>query len=315
MTIYNLGSINIDHVYAVDHFVRPGETMTSRGLASHAGGKGFNQSVALARAGAQVVHIGAIGADGRALLAALERDGVDVSAITVEAETPTGHAIIQVDPQGRNCIIVAPGANATLTPDAVRAALAAAKPGDLLLAQNETSAIAEAIRDAKARGLRVALNPAPMDGRVETQPLELVDTLVVNEIESVQLLDLHGVAAPGSPTAALEALRRLHPHAQIIMTLGEDGAIAADTDGAVSQVPAFRVQAVDTTAAGDTFTGFFLASQARGVTTTEALRLASAAAAIAVTRHGAAPSVPTINEVEAWLAAQNDERTDGNNGI
>ena len=120
MTIFNLGSINIDHVYAVDHFVRPGETMSCLGLASYAGGKGFNQSVALARAGAKAVHIGAVGADGRALLAALEREGVDVAAVAVDPAAPTGHAVIQVDPQGRNCIIIAPGANAAVAADAFK---------------------------------------------------------------------------------------------------------------------------------------------------------------------------------------------------
>ena len=304
MTIYNLGSINIDHVYAVDHFVRPGETMSCLGLASHAGGKGFNQSVALARAGAKAVHIGAVGADGRGLLAALERDGVDVSAVAVEAEAPTGHAVIQVDPQGRNCIIIAPGANAAVGADAVRAALASATPGDLLLAQNETSAIAEAILAAKARGLRVALNPAPMDGRVGTLPLDLVDVLIVNAIEGSELLKLRGAAAPDSPTAAMKALRGLYPKAQIVMTLGEDGVVAVDADGAVSQVAAFRVKAVDTTAAGDTFAGYFLAGRARGAGMAEALRLASAAAAISVTRPGASPSVPLIGDVEAWLAVR-----------
>ena len=310
MTIFNLGSINIDHVYAVDHFVRPGETMSCLGLKSYAGGKGFNQSVALARAGAKVVHIGAVGADGRSLLVALERDGVDVSAVAVEREAPTGHAVIQVDPQGRNCIIIAPGANAAVAPDAVHAALAAAAPGDLLLAQNETAAIAEAMRAAKARGLRVALNPAPMDGSVGTLPLELVDVLIVNAIEGAELLKLRGATAPDSPTAALEALHGLFPEAQIVMTLGEDGVVAVDADGAVSQVAAFRVQAVDTTAAGDTFAGYFLASRARGAEMAAALRFASAAAAIGVTRPGASPSVPSIREVEAWLAARDDERTD-----
>jgi ribokinase len=283
--------------------------MSCLGLKSYAGGKGFNQSVALARAGAKVVHIGAVGADGRSLLVALERDGVDVSAVAVEREAPTGHAVIQVDPQGRNCIIIAPGANAAVAPDAVHAALAAAAPGDLLLAQNETAAIAEAMRAAKARGLRVALNPAPMDGSVGTLPLELVDVLIVNAIEGAELLKLRGATAPDSPTAALEALHGLFPEAQIVMTLGEDGVVAVDADGAVSQVAAFRVQAVDTTAAGDTFAGFFLASRTRGAGMAAALRLASAAAAIGVTRPGASPSVPSIREVEAWLAARDGERT------
>ena len=302
MTVFNLGSINLDHVYAVDHFVRPGETMSCLGLKSYAGGKGFNQSVALARAGARVAHIGAVGADGRELLAALRRDGVDVSAVSVVSAAPTGHAVIQVDPQGRNCIIIAPGANAEVGADAVRAALAAAVPGDLLLAQNETSAIAEAILAAKARGMRVALNPAPMDARVGTLPLEQVDALIVNALEGAELLALRGAAPAASPEDALTALHRLFPAAEVVMTLGEDGAMAVDTAGTVAQTPAFRVQAVDTTAAGDTFAGYFLAARAAGAAMAGALRLASAAAAIGVTRPGASPSVPKADEVTGWLA-------------
>ena len=159
------------------------------------------------------------------------------------------------------------------------------------------------------RGMQVALNPAPMDGRVGTLPLELVDVLIVNAIEGAELLKLRGAEAPEAPTAALEALHGLFPEAQIVMTLGENGVAAVDADGAVSQTAAFRVQAVDTTAAGDTFAGFFLASRARGAGMAAALRLASAAAAIGVTRPGASPSVPSIREVEAWLAARDGERT------
>ncbi len=302
MRIYNLGSVNIDHVYGLDHFVRPGETISCQSVASFAGGKGFNQTVALARAGASVAHIGAIGEDGKALLETLEREGVDISAVAVDCHVPTGHAIIQVNGDGQNCIIIAAGANAVPTADFVAKALASATPGDILLAQNETTAIADAIRIAHDKGMRVALNPAPMNGKVMTLPLELLDFLIVNEIEGAELLHLCGGVQTVTPEVALQELHKLFPKAQVVMTLGGDGVMAVDACGRVVTASAFQVKAVDTTAAGDTFTGYYLASISRGDAMETALRLASAAAAISVTRHGASPSVPVLAEVEEWLA-------------
>lgn len=304
MRIFNLGSVNLDHVYSLDHFVLPGETIACTSFASFAGGKGFNQTIALARAGASVVHIGAVGEDGKTLLEILEREGVDISALVIDKQTPTGHAIIQVNAEGQNCIIIAAGANAVPTADSVAKALEVADRGDILLAQNETTAIADAMRIAHEKGMRVALNPAPMNGRVMTLPLELLDFLIVNEIEGTDLLRLRGRVSTLPPEDVLEGLHELFPKAQVVLTLGGDGVMAIDADGLVVKASAFNVKAVDTTAAGDTFTGFYLASVARGDTMETALRKASAAAAISVTRHGASPSVPFLTEVEAWLVGK-----------
>lgn len=304
MRIFNLGSVNIDHVYGLDHFVMPGETIACNSVASFAGGKGFNQTVALARAGASVAHIGAVGEDGRALLETLEREGVDISAVSVDCHVPTGHAIIQVNAEGQNCIIIAAGANAVPTAASVAKALETAEPGDILLAQNETTAIADAIRIAHAKGMRVALNPAPMNGQVMTLPLELLDILIVNEIEGVELLRLRGSVATPTPEAGLQALHELFPRAQVVMTLGSEGVMAVDACGRVVKAAGFQVKAVDTTAAGDTFAGYYLASVSRGDAIETALRQASAAAAISVTRHGASPSVPGFEEVQKWLAGK-----------
>ncbi len=284
MTIFNLGSINIDRVYALDHVVALGETESAVALAEHPGGKGFNQSVALARAGAAVRHVGAVGPDGAHLVEMLRGAGADVSGIASVA-APTGHAVIQVDAAGRNSIIVFAAANGAVTPEAVRAALASATPGDILLCQNETSAVAEAMREAKARGMRVVFNPSPFDGRIGALPLELVDLFLVNETEEAGLLTCGGAAAS----------------ARRIVTRGGDGCESAAPGREPVRVPAFRVRAVDTTAAGDTFTGYYLAGVAAGMPEPEALRRASAAAAIAVTRPGAAPSIPTSAEVDAFL--------------
>ncbi len=185
-TVYNLGSLNIDRVFRVAHIVRPGETLASTSLAEFAGGKGANQSVALARAGARVVHIGKIGADGVWLRDRLAAEGVDVGSIAV-GTAPTGQAIIQVDDAGQNAIVLLSGANAEITPEEIDAALAVAPAGSWLLAQNETSGVAHAIQAAKRRGLRVAFNPAPLDERVADYPLDLVDLLCVNETEAAVL--------------------------------------------------------------------------------------------------------------------------------
>ena len=291
MTIFNLGSINIDRVYALDHIVAPGETESASALREVPGGKGFNQSVALARAGARVRHIGAVGPDGAHLVAMLREAGSDTAHIASVAQ-PTGHAIIQVDGDGRNSIIVFAAANGTIAPDAVRAALADAAPGDILLCQNETSSVAEAMREAKARGMRVVFNPSPFDGKIPALPLDLVDQFIVNETEDAGLAALGGAAASAAR----------------VVTRGADGceSIAPGRDPVCAA--SFRVRAVDTTAAGDTFTGYYLAAVAAGVDEAAALRRASAAAAISVTRHGAAPSVPTAAEVDEFLARETGSR-------
>lgn len=284
MEIWNLGSVNIDRVYSLDHVVAPGETESASALAELPGGKGFNQSVALARAGARVHHVGAVGPDGAHLVSMLSELGVDTAHLATTAE-PTGHAIIQVDKDGRNAIVVFAAANGTVSPDAVRAALAGAAPGDVLLCQNETSAVADAMREAKARGLRVVFNPSPFDAKIAALPLELVDLFLVNETEEAGLLAL------GGPAAA----------AARVVTRGGDGCESLAPGRDPVRVPAFRVKAVDTTAAGDTFTGYYLAALAAGLPEEAALRRACAAAAIAVTRPGAAPSVPAAAEVDAFL--------------
>ena len=285
--VWNLGSVNVDRVYSLDHIVAPGETESASALAEAPGGKGFNQSVALARAGARVHHVGAVGEDGAFLAAMLREAGADTAHLAA-VPGPTGHAIIQVDWAGRNSIVVFAAANGRVAPDAVRAALAGAKPGDVLLCQNETSAVAEAMREAKARGMRIVFNPSPFDAKIAALPLELVDLFVVNETEEAGLLAL------GGPAAA----------AARVVTRGADGCESLAPGRDPVRADAFRVEAVDTTAAGDTFTGYYLAALAAGAGEGEALRRASAAAAIAVTRPGAAPSVPWADEVDAFLAGR-----------
>jgi ribokinase len=292
--IFHLGSVNIDHVYRVTHFVRPGETLASLRYARHAGGKGFNQSLALAAAGATVRHIGAVGPDGKWLLEQLTLAGVEVSS-TLESESPTGHAVIQVADSGENAILLHPGANHACTLAQVTAALDEARPGDWFLAQNETSEVIPSLLAARAAGLRICFNPSPITPQLlRDLPLGAVDLLLINESEGEAL------SGKKDPAGIVTALRTQHPDLAVVLTLGEAGVIY---DGAFGSgtVPAPRVNPVDTTAAGDTFLGFLLGGLTTGLTFADAVRLAVHAAAIAVTRPGAADSIPALAAVRQFL--------------
>ncbi len=277
MKVINFGSLNIDLVYQVREFARPGETISATDFARFAGGKGLNQSVALARAGATVIHAGMVGTDGEFLLEVLRESGADCSAVGVDPAVPTGHAVIQVSDSGENLIVLYPGANHRITTKLIEQVLAQGEPGDLLLLQNEISAIPEIMRAAAKRKMRIFFNPAPMTGAVATYPLELIDTLIVNETE-------------------FEALAgcRLPESLNLLKTLGARGAVYNDKI-CVAAHPVDRV--VDTTAAGDTFIGYFIAEQLRGADIAEAMKTAAAASAWCIQRPGAAPSIPWRNEL------------------
>lgn len=292
MNVLCFGSLNIDYVYAVPHFVQRGETLSADTLQTFTGGKGLNQSIALARAGAEVWHAGAIGADGAFLADALQEAGVHTEYIETLPEMHTGHAIIQKSVDGDNCILLYGGANQAVTPEQIDRTLAQFSVGDLLVAQNEISALSHLLQRAKARGLRVALNPSPMDENLPTL-LPLADYLLLNEIEASQLLRCD---ADSDPERMLAQLHERYPDAMIVLTLGAQGALCTDGEAILRQ-SAIPLKAVDTTAAGDTFTGFFLARLLEGQSAAQAMRFAAAAAAIAVTQPGAAPSIPTRKKV------------------
>ena len=296
MRIINFGSLNIDNVYQVEQFVQPGQTITAKEYTVVAGGKGLNQSVAAARAGAEVLHAGAVGAEGRFLAELLRDAGADTSLLR-ETDGPTGHTVIEVNAEGQNRIIVYGGANRSMTEDYIERVLDIAQPDDRVLLQNEVNLVPEIMRRAKEKGLRVVFNPSPMPEHPEEMPLACVSLFMVNEIEAAQLA---GTAADAPYEDTLTALRKKYPHAAVVMTVGADG-VLYDGNGERLRLPAFKVQAVDTTAAGDTFCGYFLAAVCAGKPTETALREASAAAAVAVSRAGAAPSVPTADEVREFL--------------
>jgi ribokinase len=290
MKILNFGSLNIDHVYRVDHIVHPGETISSASYRCFCGGKGLNQSIALARAGAEVWHAGKIGTEGHFLKERLAQDGVKIDFIE-EVHVPTGHAVIQVDAKGENAIVIHGGANQAITRADAERVLRGFSPGDFLLVQNETSALKDILELAAAGKLKVAFNPAPFGPEVPNYPLEGVDLFILNETEG------RGLTGETGTEAAAKALLKRFTDAAVILTLGARGALYTDRSGTF-QVPGHRVAAVDTTAAGDTFIGYFLAQYVKGSDIRHCMAVACRAASLCATRPGAADSIPTLEEIE-----------------
>ena len=319
MKILNIGSLNIDKVYSVDHFVQAGETLTAPHAETFSGGKGLNQSVALARAGAEVYAAGAVGPDGLFLKALLEQSGADTRYLQVMEGEVTGHAIIQKTDSGENCILLYGGANRritraqidrtlsrfgsgdalALTETYIDDTLSHFGPGDLLLLQNETSNVPYAMKKARELGLKVAFNASPITAQIFEYPLELVDYFIINEIEGQAIA---GCEETGHK-AILAALAARFPKAVIVMTLGKDGVLYHSGEEEASH-GVYASTVVDTTAAGDTFCGYFLASVARGLPAAEALRMASLASALAIGVKGAANSIPGWAEVEQYSAGR-----------
>ncbi|CDC62568.1 putative uncharacterized protein [Clostridium sp. CAG:448] len=294
MKILNIGSLNLDYVYTVPHFVAAGETLASTAREVFCGGKGLNQSIALARAGGQVLHAGAIGPEGGALERALTDAGVDTHLL-LHREIPTGHAMIQVNMTGNNCILLYGGANRSLDRDYIDRVIGECEPGDILVMQNEVNLPLYMVERAYKAGMRVVLNPSPYNEELADIPFEKVAYLLLNETEGRQITD------KSDPDAILSALRGSYPSLCVVLTLGENGAIYDDGHIRTRQ-PIFSVPVADTTAAGDTFTGYFVTAIANGSSPAEALRPASAASAISVSRKGASPSIPQKEEVAAFLA-------------
>lgn len=289
MTIWNLGSINADLVYAVPHLPEAGETLAASELQKFLGGKGANMSVAAARAGAQVSHIGAVGSDGRWARDRLTEYGIDTRHIA-EVDGPTGHAIIAVDAQGENLIVLLPGANHAVEKQQLTQALGKAQAGDLLVMQNETNAQVEAAKLGRDLGLTVCYAAAPFQAEAVQAVLPYLDFLILNEIEAEQLQAASGLAPSDLPVE------------HVIVTLGAKGARYHQRGHDPQEFEAHKVTAVDTTGAGDTFTGYVLAGMDRGMPMAQAIAQANRAAALMVMRHGTADVIPNLKEVhEAQL--------------
>lgn len=294
--ILNFGSLNVDYVYDVSHMVRPGETLAARGRAVHPGGKGLNQSVALARAGAQVWHAGLVGPEGDALLDVCREAGVDTTFVG-RTQVPSGHTIIQVDETGQNSILLFGGANREVGASFADEVLSHFGPGDYLVLQNEISCLGHIVERGFERGLAIVLNPSPYDEGLESVDMGKVSLFLLNEVEGAQI-----AGGSADPDQILDRMAERYPRAAVVLTLGSSGSVyqGPGGDGRVRQ-RAYRVEARDTTAAGDTFTGYFVAATSAGEPVAAALDLAARASAIAVTRPGAVPSIPTADEVASFL--------------
>lgn len=289
MKVLNFGSLNLDYVYQVDHIIIPGETQSTKSRNTFCGGKGLNQSIALAKAGIPVYHAGQIGEGGEILLEACEKNGVHTDFIK-KIDGPSGHTVIQVDKNGQNSILLFGGANRSITREFVDEVLGNFEKGDIILLQNEVNELDYIIDTAYEKGMMIILNPSPFDSALENCDLSKVSLFLVNEIEGFQ------ITGEKEPEKILAKIKELYPKAKIVLTLGGDGSVYQDETGIYKQ-GIFKVKAVDTTAAGDTFTGYFISSILDGTPVEEGLKLAAKASAIAVSRPGATDSIPLREEV------------------
>ena len=289
MRIYNLGSLNIDYVYDVDHFVSAGETLSSDKMQIFPGGKGLNQSVALARAGAEVIHGAVIGEDGGFLTDILSSAGVDTSRIETIPRR-CGHAVIQVDKSGQNCILLYPGTNRCIDRRYIENFLFEAERDEILVVQNEISGLDIAFETAHRKNMRIAFNPSPFHSDIKKLPLSLVSWLFCNETEGEALFGSRDIRE------ITERFITQIPDGDLILTLGKDGSVFKNREKFIAQ-PIFETKTVDTTAAGDTFLGYFLASVTKGESVERSMAVASKAASVAVSVKGAASSIPFLRDV------------------
>lgn len=290
MRILNFGSLNIDTTYYVNHIAQPGETLSADRVEVSVGGKGLNQTAALARGGARVWHAGLIGEDGIFLKKFLEEMGANTEFVRI-TDCRTGNAMIQVDEKGENCIVLYGGANQGMTREYIDDVLGHFGSGDWLVLQNEINLLSYIIDSAYERGMKIALNPSPFDDRLKSCNLHKCAMLLVNRVEARQM------SGEEAQEEALHRLLEMYPDMKVVLTAGKSGAYYGDRSGILFQ-QAEKVKVVDTTGAGDTFTGFFLARFIETGDAKTAMRYGTAAAAISVTRKGAAQSMPTLEQIE-----------------
>ena len=298
MKVLCFGSLNLDYTYKVPHFVKKGETLASERLQVFGGGKGLNQSVALAKAGTEVYHSGSIGQDGMFLLDMLKNAGANTDFVKILNTVRTGNAIIQNDKSGDNCIILYGGANQAITREQVDEVMSHFESGDYLVLQNEINELGYIVEKAHEKGMIIVLNPSPMNEKILALPLDVINYFILNEVEAAQILGKEDKGEESWEQIADDLLKKF-PQATIVLTMGSEGSVFKNQKETVCQ-SIYKVQAVDTTAAGDTFSGYFIGGILGGLSAKEAMDQASKASAIAVTRKGAAPSIPLLAEVQNY---------------
>ena len=305
--IINFGSLNIDYVYQVDHFLRAGETLAAAKRSIHMGGKGLNQTVALYRSGQSVSHVGILGEDGKALFDFLKSSSVQTDFLKIASNGSSGHTIIQVTPDGENAILYYPGTNHELTENLIDSALNASSQNDVVLVQNEVNDVAQIITKAKKKGLRTVFNPAPFTNEVLHYPLDAVDALILNETEAAAMINMGNT----DPLELIQELKKRLPNSLIILTTGRKGLVYTNPGINGKAMPAYKMPAIDTTGAGDTFVGFALRAivdfweKADRKQFEKLLDDAILAAGLSVTKAGAVDSIPTLTEVKTYRLKQN----------
>ena len=292
MKVLNFGSLNVDYVYQVDHMVKPGETLATTERNVFFGGKGLNQSIALTKAGVSVYHAGLIGKGGEGLLKLCKKNGINTDYIR-KIDGENGHTIIQVDESGQNCILLYGGSNQQITKGFVDEVLAHFQAGDLILLQNEISEMPYIIDRAYEKGMMIVCNPSPYNATMEQCDLSKISIFVINEVEGEQ------ITRKSEPIAILQEIEKRFPTAKVVLTLGSKGVYYHEAGSAIFQ-EALKVKAVDTTAAGDTFTGYFIAGLLEDLCIEENLKRCVKASALTVSRRGAADSIPTREELEKY---------------
>ena len=302
MKILNFGSCNIDYVYSVDHIVEAGETETSSSLETYPGGKGLNQSIAVAKAGANIYHAGCVGFDSEILTDILSENGVDISLLK-KVDEKNGHAIIQVNTAGENSIFLYPGSNEMISKEYIDSVLEKFSDGDIILLQNEINNVDYIVDKAYEKNMCIILNPSPFNEKINKIDLNKITYIILNKVEAKT------ISGCDIPEESLTYIKNKFPNIKIVLTLGSKGCIYYDGEERVYQ-SAFVVEAVDTTAAGDTFMGYFVAGLAEDASRAKILRIASAASAISVSRNGAAPSIPGKSEVLATIDKMKENKTD-----
>ena len=287
MKILNFGSINKDFVYLVDDFVQPGETISSNSHDIFLGGKGLNQSVALAHAGVSIYHAGCIDKKDSSIIEELNNWGVNTENI-LGLEKPTGHAIIQVNKKGENSIIIHGGTNHSITSHQIDSCLKKFKTGDILVLQNEINNIEEIINKGYKKGMKIFFNPAPFSKNILNYSLKKVHTIIFNQSEG------NGLSMGNyTPKKILEIISKKYPSSNLLITLGEKGSIFKNKNNIIT-TDAIRVKSIDTTAAGDTYIGYYIASFSKNQPIKNCMKIASLAASITVTKMGGAISIPKL---------------------
>lgn len=289
MKILVFGSLNYDYTYRVEHFVKPGETTASLELMTFCGGKGLNQAIAVCRAGETVYLAGIVGEDGELLIKTAIENGVRAEYVK-KKKGKSGHAIIQLDAAAENAILIHGGTNQEITEEYADAVLSMFTEGDLLLLQNEISCLPHIIAKAAEIGMKIILNPSPCNDMLLDCNLHAVSVFILNRGEGEYF------SGTSDPQGIFSYFQREYPNASIVLTLGAHGSMCLK-DGKIIAIPAVTTDVLDTTGAGDTFTGYYVSGICRGLSTEAALSRCSKAAAIAVGRMGATSSIPYESEL------------------